>query len=384
MSVIAYGPRVQFADRAFDEALADELAALGIVRPLVVTDAPGRAALAVGADWRERVRCALPPGSGPAFVDILGDAAGAADPGRAAAVYAGGGCDGVLGIGGAAALSLARLAGAVAGDTGLLAALARRGAGPAVPRRPRAPVALVPVTTAGGAGLCPDLRLPAAAPAAPRWLSGAALVPALVVCDPTLTEALPAPATAAAGMDVIAHCVESFLGTTFNPPADGIALQGLRLAAAALPRAVADGRDSEARRDLMAAAVCAGLAAQKGLGGVHALAHALEDVAAEGATPHGRLHAALLPPFLRFNAPAVGDRFHALGEAMRLAPGADLDAALADFGAAIALPTRLAPLGLSAQACDRVARAAEAEPANRTNPRHATARDYRALIEAAM
>ena len=79
-------------------------------------------------------------------------------------------------------------------------------------------------------------------------------------------------------MDVLTHCIEAYLGTAFNPPADGIALEGLRLAGASLPRAIADASDHEARREMMAAAICAGLAAQKGLGGVHALAHALEEV----------------------------------------------------------------------------------------------------------
>jgi alcohol dehydrogenase class IV len=147
---------------------------------------------------------------------------------------------------------------------------------------------------------------------------------------------------------------------------------------------VADGADIDARREMLAGALCAGLAAQKGLGGVHALAHALEDVATDLAGPHGRLHAALLPPCLDFNAPAVGERFDALSAALGLPPGSPLAPALAEFGGRLALPTRLGPLGLDTGMCDRVAHAAEAEPANRTNPRHATARDYRRLIEAAM
>ncbi|MFN3643468.1 MAG: iron-containing alcohol dehydrogenase [Gemmobacter sp.] len=382
MTVIPYLSRVQFADRALDEALGEELAALGVARPLVLTDPVGAAALGGAGEIAERLRLALSPAVHPVHRAVSDDVATGTAAARAVAAFEKGRCDGVVGLGGGAALDLARIVGVTGGEPGRLAAVLSGAAGPAALRRRRIPVALVPVTTANGAGLCPGLRL--TDDAERRTLSGDGLIPTLVLCDPTLTLAQPPAATAAAGMDVIAHCIEAFLATAWNPPADGIALEGLRRAAPALPRAVADGADLDARREMLAAALCAGLAAQKGLGGVHALAHAFEVEAAEVAAPHGRLHAALLPPCLAFNAPAVGERFDALREALRLPPGAGLADSLAALAARLALPTRLAPLGLDPALCDRVALAAEAEPANRTNPRYATARDYRQLIAAAM
>jgi alcohol dehydrogenase class IV len=208
-------------------------------------------------------------------------------------------------------------------------------------------------------------------------------VPAVVLCDPTLTLATDPMMTAASGMDALTHCIETYLGTTWNPPADGIALEGVRRAGAYLERAVRDGQDLEARREVLAAALNAGLAAQKGLGGVHALAHALENEAGLSAR-HGWMHAALLPPMLGFNAPAVGDRFAALCEALRLGPGADLPKALAALGARLSLPLRLDSLRLDHPALKRVARKAADDPANLNNPRLAHTEDYLRILEEAL
>ncbi len=109
--------------------------------------------------------------------------------------------------------------------------------------------------------------------------------------------------TVAGGMDALTHCVEAWLGTAWNPPADGMALEACAAPRTWLPRAEADGTDLDARREMLAAALNAGPRQQKGLGAVHALAHALE--AESGMTArHGWWHAALLPPAISFNAPA--------------------------------------------------------------------------------
>jgi 4-hydroxybutyrate dehydrogenase len=321
MSLIGYATRIHFADRVLEDALPEELHALGVRRPRLVADAAGQA-----GDAPERLTDALPPGMG-----LVLD-----------------GADAIVALGGPAALDAGRRQ---ARDAGL-------------------PVVALPTTTASvGLGPLQD--------------GGTAPVPALILCDATLTMGAGRAATAAAGMDALIHCIEAYLGTAWNPPADGIALEGVRRAGAWLERAVADGQDIEARREMLAAALNAGLAAQKGLGGVHALAHALE--AESGLVAHhGQLHAALLPPVIAFNAPAVADRLAPLRQALRLGARADVTAALAGLGRRIGLPDRLAAFGLDAGALDRVAARAAEDPANRTNPRHATAADYRRMLEAAL
>jgi alcohol dehydrogenase class IV len=176
------------------------------------------------------------------------------------------------------------------------------------------------------------------------------------------------------------HCIEAFLGTTWNPPADGIALDGIRRAAASLSRAVDHGSDLAARRNMMAAALNAGLASQKGLGAAHALALALEIEISPDA-PHGYFHAALLPAVLAFNAPAIQNRLSDLREALNLPPQADVPDALMAFGVGISLPRSLKSLALDNAMRKRVANRALEDPASQTNPRHATAADYIRMLE---
>lgn len=343
MSLIAYLTRIHFADRVVEDALAVELRALGVRRPALVTDAAGEA-----DDLCDRIDDALPP-EARALPLRRAEAAEAAELARLG--EAAEGIDGVIGLGGPVALHLAR---ALGRDRGV-------------------PVIALPTTTAS-VGIGP----------LPRALGGpAAPVPALILCDPTLTMAQDAAETAAAGMDALTHCIEAWLGTTWNPPADGMALEGVRRAAAWLPRAVADGQDIEARREVLAAALNAGLASQKGLGGVHALAHALEAEAG-ASLRHGWMHAALLPPVMAFNAPAVADRFAPLAAVLGLPAGADVTAAVAGLGLRLGLPRGLGGLGLDRSAMERVAVRAAEDPANLTNPRHAVAADYLRMLEAAL
>jgi alcohol dehydrogenase class IV len=348
MSLIAYLTRIHFADRVAEDALPVELRALGVRRPAVVTDAAGEA-----EDLYDRICDGLPIEVRPMPMRRA-EAAEPAVLARLVDAFRTGACDAVIGLGGPVAMDLAR-------------ALGRAAASDPVP------VVVLPTTTAS-VGIGP-LR---------RALGGpGGAVPSVVLCDPTLTMAQDAAETAAAGMDALTHCIEAWLGTAWNPPADGMALDGARRAGAWLSRAVADGQDLEARRELLAAALNAGLASQKGLGAVHALAHALEAEAGT-AQRHGRWHAALLPPVIAFNTPAVADRFAPLAAALGLPEGGDLTAAVAGLGVRVGLPRSVGELGLGRAARTRVAARAAEDPANLTNPRHAVAADYLRMLEAAL
>jgi hypothetical protein len=199
-----------------------------------------------GGEEAERLGDALPLDAAP--VHFAARARGPADAGlrEAAALFAEAGCDGIIGCGGARTLDLARLLG---------------GSG--------APVITVPTGTES-VGLGPF------AVAFARHAARQAFIPSAILCDATLTTAAGPAATAAAGMDALVHCLEAYLSTAYNPPADGIALDGLRRAALNLEAAVEDGRNLHARRELLAAALNAGLAAQKGFGGIEAAARGLE------------------------------------------------------------------------------------------------------------
>jgi len=338
MSLITYITRIHFADRVLEDALAEEMRRLRIRAPLLMIDGDA------GAEARGRLADALPPGCAPAATLCAGDPD--IDPGSGA------GGDGVLGLGGRRALEAARRL-----------------------REARGLPLIAAPTTLGAVGLGAG-GLGGRGPCAAR-------APDAILCDPTLTLGASPARAAEAGMDALAHCVEAYLATAWNPPADGIALEGARRAARWLERAVAEPADLPARREVMAAALNAGLAAQKGLGGAEAAARALG--AAPGlADRHGALHAALLPGFLAFNAPAVGDRAATLRAALGLAAGADLAAALAALAARLGLPARLGALGLDAAALRVAAETAAADPVGGANPRHATVADYDRLLHAAL
>lgn len=128
------------------------------------------------------------------------------------------------------------------------------------------------------------------------------MLPAVVISDPELTLGVPPEITAGTGMDALAHCLEAYFAPTFHPMSEGIAVEGARLVKKALPRAVADGSDLEARAMLMAAASMGAVAFQKGLGAIHAVSH---PVGALYDTPHGLTNAVFMPYVLAFNAAAI-------------------------------------------------------------------------------
>jgi 4-hydroxybutyrate dehydrogenase len=371
MALINYLTRIHFADGVLEDALAEELTHLGVSRPLVIVDP-----LVAASEAYARVIEALPLNAVGVPFTLPGKPPTGADLNRIRATFTDAGCDAYLGLGGAWAISLARraaFAGAPRPETGTKGLKADGSA-----KLSHVPVLAIPTTTEC-VGLAPLLDLPG--DRSNRLRAGeAAMLPDVVLCDPTLTLANDRRATAAAGMDTLTHCIEAFLGTTWNPPADGIALDGIRRASACLSRAVFHGSDLAARRDMMAAALDAGLASQKGLGAAHALAHALEIETGPDA-PHGYFHAALLPAVLAFNAPAIQNRLSELRTAMHVAPHADLPEALTAFGAAIALPSTLTSLALDGVMRERIASRAAEDPASHTNPRHATAADYVAILE---
>src|SRR4029079_6554951 len=169
------------------------------------------------------------------------------------------------------------------------------------------------------------------------------LVPRTAICDPELTLGLPAKLTAATGMDAIAHCMETFMASAFNPPADGIALDGLERGWGHIERATSDGSDREARLNLMSASMQGAMAFQKGLGCVHSLSHSLGGV--DPRLHHGTLNAMFLPAVVRFNAQAesvIKDRrLERMAHAMGLQSASDIPEAIRDMNARLGLPAGL-------------------------------------------
>ena len=372
MATIRYLSRIEFDFGAL-QLLPGLLADLGVGRPLLVSD-PGVAR----AGLVDRAEAVLGAGS-PAgrYLDTPSNPTEDAVL-AALAVYRQAGCDGVVALGGGSVIDLAKAAGLLATHDGMLADYGILAVDPK-PIGGIVPLVAVPTTAGTGAevGRAASITLKDGHKAACVSL---ALVPKAVICDPELTLSLPPDLTAATGMDALTHGIEAFVSTRVNPPAAAIALDCVARAAKWIRRAVADGRDREARWQMMMAALEGGMTFQKGLGAVHAASHPLGAMGLH----HGTLNAVLLPAVLRFNAGHAPADTARLGAAVGAAAGMDLadwvDALNRDLG----MPAGLAEMGVRAADVPALAAAAARDHLSRTNPRPATAADYEAILNAAM
>jgi alcohol dehydrogenase class IV len=187
-------------------------------------------------------------------------------------------------------------------------------------------------------------------------------------------------------MDAIAHCMETFMSAAFNPPADGIGLDGLERAWLHIERATKDGSDREARLNLMSASMQGAMAFQKGLGCVHSLSHSLGGV--DPRLHHGTLNALFLPAVIRFNAGAESvqkeQRLQRMARAMHLDSPGDLSEAIRDMNARLGMPKGLAEVGVTPGMFEKIIDGAMADHCHKTNPRLASRDDYKAMLEASM
>jgi alcohol dehydrogenase class IV len=193
------------------------------------------------------------------------------------------------------------------------------------------------------------------------------MLPRIVISDAQLTVGLPPKITAATGIDAFVHCFEAFCAPGFHPLADGIALEGMRLIHRFLPRAYADGADIEARAQMLAAASMGATAFQKGLGGVHAIAH---PVGSWFNTHHGLTNAVILPYVMVFNRDAIADKTDLIARILDLpARGFDgfLEAVL-ELRRHLGIPHSLAEIGVSTDKATIIGREAAIDPSAGGNP----------------
>ncbi|TCT04223.1 iron-containing alcohol dehydrogenase [Aquabacter spiritensis] len=379
MAVITYITTVQF-DFGAVALLAQECARIGIRRPLLVTDAGVRAAGLV-----DRVLAGL---AAPHEVPVFDGTP--ANPTEAAVraglqIYRDGGCDGIVALGGGSPIDLAKGVALLAAHDGPLQDYAAIAGGVARITPAVAPVIAIPTTAGTGSEVGRGAILIVEDGRKLGFLSPY-LVPKLAICDPELTLGLPPYLTAATGMDAISHCIETFLASAFNPPADGIALDGLWRGWAHIEQAVRDGGDREARKHMMAASMQGAMAFQKGLGCVHSLSHAIGGL--DPRTHHGSLNAVLLPTVLAFNADAPNvraeGRMARLAQAMGLADPAALPDAVRALNARLGLPSGLRAMGVSESLFPQIIARALQDHTHLTNPRLASADDYDAMLRASL
>ena len=376
MAFIYYVTQIQF-DFGAVKLLKQECERVGITHPLIVTDAGVKAAGVL-----QKALDALPGMTVTIFDQTPSNPTEAAV--RAAAeLYKAQGCDGLIAVGGGSAIDCAKGAAIAATHEGPLTTYATIEGGSAKITERAAPLIAVPTTSGTGSEVARGAIIIVDDHRKLGFHSWH-LVPKTAICDPELTLGLPAKLTAATGMDAIAHCMETFMSAAFNPPADGIALDGLERGWAHIERATHDGSDREARFNLMSASMQGAMAFQKGLGCVHSLSHSLGGV--DPRLHHGTLNAMFLPAVVRFNAAAESvqkeHRLERMARAMGLASASDIPDAIRDMNARLGLPTGLAAMGVQPAQFDRIIEGAMADHCHKTNPRIATPDEYRELLAA--
>ena len=351
-------------------------AQLGIRRPLLVTDEGLREAPMVGAAR------ALVPGTG-LYAGVRGNPVAAhVDAGLAA--YRQGGHDGVIAFGGGSALDVGKLIAFMSGQTRPLWDFEDVGDWwTRADARGIAPVVAVPTTAGTGSEVGRAGVVTNEATHQKKIIFHPGMMPGVVISDPELTVGLPAGVTAATGFDAFVHCFEAYCAPGFHPLADGIALEGMRLIQAYLPRACENGRDIEARSRMLAAASMGATAFQKGLGGVHALAH---PVGAFFNTHHGLTNAVILPYVIVHNRSAIESQLRVIARVLDLQgePGAALLDWVLEFRKRLKIPHTLAEIGVTLDNPEVIGREAAIDPSAGGNPVPTDAETYARLFRSAV
>jgi len=332
----------------------------GIARPLVVTDE--------GLIGAPMIRSALSALKNAALFGAVRGNPASHHVEAGLAAYHAGNHDGVVAFGGGSALDAGKVVAFMSGQTRPLWDFEDVGdwwtrADPAG----IAPVVAVPTTAGTGSEVGRAGAILNEETHQKKIIFHPQMMPRVVISDPELTIGLPRAATAATGMDAFVHCFEAFCAPEFHPLADGVALEGMRIIHRFLPRACADGRDIEARAQMLAAASMGATAFQKGLGGVHAIAH---PVGSWFNTHHGLTNAVILPYVITFNRRAIADKVDVIARVLNL-PTRGFEGFLGwvlELRRELGIPRSLAEIGVSADKAEMIGREAAIDPSAGGNP----------------
>ena len=378
MALISYLTQIHFAYEALS-VLSGECARLDIRRPLIVTDRGVRQAGLVDS----LIAC-MNHLAEPVIFD--GTPANPTEQAirAATAQFTAEECDGIIALGGGSSIDLGKGVSIAATHSGPLRTFAAIEQGMNKITASVSPLIAIP-TTAGTGSEVGRAAVVILDDGRKVGLISPHIIPKSAICDPELTIGLPAGLTAGSGMDAIAHCMETFMSPAFNPPADGIALDGLRRGWAHIERATFSPHDREARLNMMSASLQGALAFQKGLGCVHSLSHSLGGI--DPRLHHGTLNAIFLPAVIEFNmaaASAKSEDYVRMAEAMRIGDPAKVPDAVREMNIKIGLPRGLSEVGVARTSFPEIIKRALLDHCHKTNPRLATREDYCRMLEASM
>ena len=376
----AFPTDIHFGPGARREAAA-YLAAQGCKRPLIVID-KGIAALPLLGEFKSTLQGLA--------VEVFAGVAGnpvtsQVDAGVAA--FKKHGADAVIGLGGGAALDVAKAVALMAVHPGSVLEYAWDH--PQVrPIEHELPCFIALPTTAGtGSEVGRSSVISDDTTHIKKIIFSVKLLATAVFADPELTLDLPPNVTAATGMDALTHNVESYIAKGYHPMCDGIALEGVRIAARALPIAVCEPRNLQARADMLMASMMGAVAFQKDLGATHSCAHALSTVAD---LHHGLANGIMIDYVMRFNQAVEVERFALMAQAVGVAQNsaaASADAFVAWLTALkreVGIPAKLGAVKVTRQHLPKLLDVAVDDICHKTNPRPCTREDFERIFTEAI
>ena len=359
--------------------LADACQSLGMKAPLLVTD-PGLASLpmvtdAIAACVEAGLDCRL-------FSNVKGNPTGE-NVNDGVVAFREGKHDGVIAFGGGSGLDAAKAIAFMSGQTADLWSFEDVGDNwSKAIESGIAPIVAVPTTSGTGSEVGRASVITDDANHVKKIIFHPKMLPEVVILDPVLTKGLPVKITAATGMDALSHNLEAYCSPFYHPMAEGIAIEGIRLVKEYLPQAVANGDNLDARMQMLVSSSMGATAFQRGLGGMHALAHplgALYDA------HHGLLNAILMPYVLKANQDVIAEKLSRL--ALYFGLEGSFDAFLQwvlDLREQLSIPHTLAAIGIDEERVELVGRMATEDPSAGGNPISFTDAQYSQLFKNAV
>lgn len=290
--------------------------------------------------------------------------------------------DAVVGVGGGAALDVAKAVALMAANAGDVMEYAWDHPQRRVIQTPLPYLIALPTTSGTGSEVGRSAVISDDATHVKKIVFAPALLARAVFADPELTLGLPPRITAATGIDALTHNIESFLSPVYHPLCDGVALEGVRIAARALPVAFRDGRNIAARSDMMMSSMMGAIAFQKDLGAVHSCAHALGTVLD---VHHGLANGVMLDHVMRFNLSSARDKMAELARVSHAGLTAEEFVTwITRLKLELEIPARLSELGARREHIAALVAIALKDTCHRTNPRPCSEADFAQLFRDAL
>ena len=357
-----YFNRPHFENGAI-EKISKVLKSNGIKNPLICSD-PGLSSIGM----TEKIGSLISDDLSPSFYEETPANPTEKAVSEALEIYKSNSCDGVIGFGGGSSMDLGKAVALMANHDGNLIDYSVVQGGY---KRITETVPMIAIPTTSGTGSeVSDGALIIMNDGRKLILASPHLRPNAAICDPELTIGLPPILTAGAGMDALTHCIEAILSPINDPPAEAVGIDGIEkiIKEKSLIKAYKDGKDKEARWNMMMASTEGAMAFSKGLGAVHSMSHAT-GANQELRLHHGTLNAVILPAVLEFNQNHVGNKYSRIARAMGKNESINLANEIRKLNENIGIPSGLAEMGVTEDMIPELVTHSITDPSNLTTPR---------------